>query len=130
MSSCCFPIPVFGMKANLYIMDSEAEVGRQRVDLTMIIRPDMRRYTILDVLIEFKYVTLADAGLSGKAARELTVAALQSLPPMQKMMTEAVDQAREYGRILDARHGNLRLRRYAVVALGFERIWAQDVDIF
>ncbi|MGD9975894.1 MAG: hypothetical protein AB7S77_22790 [Desulfatirhabdiaceae bacterium] len=48
----------------LYIMDSESEVGRQRVDLTMIIRPDMRRFTILDVLIEFKYVTLADAGLS------------------------------------------------------------------
>jgi hypothetical protein len=111
----------------LYIMDSEAEVGRQRADLTMIIRPDMRRFTILDILIEFKYVTLADAGLSGKEARELTVAALQSLPPMQKMMTEAVDQAREYGRILDARHGNLRLRRYAVVALGFERLWAWEV---
>jgi hypothetical protein len=111
----------------LYIMDSEAEVGRQRADLTMIIRPDMRRFTILDILIEFKYVTLADAGLSGKEARELTVSALQSLPPMQKMMTEAVDQAREYGRILDARHGNLRLRRYAVVALGFERLWAREV---
>jgi hypothetical protein len=111
----------------LYIMDSEAEVGRQRADLSMIIRPDMRRFTILDILIEFKYVSLADAGLSGKAARELTVAALQSLPPMQKMMTEAVDQAREYGRILESRHGNLRLRRYALVALGFERLWAQEI---
>jgi hypothetical protein len=111
----------------LYIMDSEAAVGRQRADLTMIIRPDMRRFTILDILIEFKYVSLADAGLSGKAARELTVAALQSLPPMRKMMIEAVDQAREYGRILESRHGNLRLRRYAVVALGFERLWACDV---
>jgi len=111
----------------LYIMDSEAEVGRQRVDLTMIIRPDMRRYTILDILIEFKYVTLADAGVSGKDARELTVTALQSLPPMQKMMSEAVDQSREYGRILESRHGDLRLRRYVVVALGFERIWAQEV---
>jgi hypothetical protein len=108
-------------------MDSEAEVGRQRVDLTMIIRPDMRRYTILDILIEFKYVTLADAGVSGKDARELTVTALQSLPPMQKMMSEAVDQSREYGRILESRHGDLRLRRYVVVALGFERIWAQEV---
>ncbi len=111
----------------LYIMDSEAEVGRQRVDLTMIIRPDMRRFTILDVLIEFKYVTLADAGLSGKEARELTVEAFQSLSFMQKMMTEAVEQVREYGRILEERHGNLRLRRYAVVALGFERIWAREV---
>ncbi|MGD9972937.1 MAG: AAA family ATPase [Desulfatirhabdiaceae bacterium] len=111
----------------LYIMDSEAEVGRQRVDLTMIIRPDMRRFTILDVLIEFKYVTLADAGLSGKQARELRVAELQALPCMQQAMTEAVEQARDYGRILEERHGNLRLRRYAVVALGFERIWGQEV---
>jgi hypothetical protein len=111
----------------LYIMDSESEVGRRRVDLTMIIRPDMRRFSILDVLIEFKYVTLTDAGLSGKDARELTVEALQSLPAMQKMMSEAVEQVREYGNILKSRHGNLRLRQYAVVALGFERIWAQEV---
>ncbi len=111
----------------LYIMDSESEVGRQRVDLTMIIRPDMRRFTILDVLIEFKYVTLADAGVSGKEARELTVESLQSLPPMQQMMTEAAEQVREYGRILEERHGNLRLGRFAVVALGFKRIWAREV---
>ena len=112
----------------LYIMDSEAEVERRRADLTMIIRPDMRRYTILDILIEFKYVTLADAGLSGKDARELTDEALQSLPAMQTAMTEAVRQAADYGRVLESRHGVLRLRRYAVVSLGFERIWAQEVS--
>ena len=111
----------------LYIMDSEAEVGRQRVDLTMIIRPDMRRFTILDILIEFKYVSLADAGLSGKEACELTVETLQSLPKMQQAMADAVEQARDYAQLLEARHGNLRLRRYAVAALGFERIWAQEV---
>ncbi|MGD9975893.1 MAG: hypothetical protein AB7S77_22785 [Desulfatirhabdiaceae bacterium] len=43
------------------------------------------------------------------------------------MMTEAVEQVRKYGQILEARHGNLRLRRFAVVELGFERIWAQEV---
>ena len=111
----------------LYIMDSEAEVGRQRVDLTMIIRPDMRRFTILDILIEFKYVSLADAGMSGKEARELTVETLQSLPKMQQAMADAIEQARDYAQLLEARHGNLRLRRYAVVALGFERLWAQEV---
>ncbi len=93
----------------------------------MIIRPDMRRFTILDVLIEFNDVALADAGISGKAAGELTVEALRSLPPMQKALSEAVEQVREYGRILEERRGNQALRRYAVVALGFERIWAQEV---
>jgi hypothetical protein len=42
-------------------------------------------------------------------------------------MAEAESQAREYGRILNDRHGNLRLRAFAVVSLGFERIWAKDV---
>ena len=97
------------------------------VDLAMIIRPDMRRYTILDILIELKYVSLADAGLSGKQAQALTVEELQSLPGMRQTMADATEQAVEYGCILEARHGNLRLRRYAVVALGFERIWAWEV---
>jgi hypothetical protein len=42
-------------------------------------------------------------------------------------MADAVEQARDYAQLLEARHGNLRLRRYAVVALGFERLWAQEV---
>lgn len=42
----------------LYIMDSEQEINRGFTDLLMIIRPDMRRFTILDILIEFKYVKL------------------------------------------------------------------------
>jgi hypothetical protein len=77
--------------------------------------------------IEFKYVSLADAGLSGKQAQALSEEALQSLPGMRQAMTEATGQAEDYGRILETRHGNLRLRRYAVVALGFERIWACEV---
>ena len=114
----------------LYIMDSEPEIDRRRVDLTMIIRPDMRRYRILDVLIEFKFVGLSDVGLSAKQAKALSVEALQCLPAMQRAMAEAESQAREYGRILNDRHGNLRLRAFAVVSLGFERIWAKAVEPF
>jgi hypothetical protein len=47
-------------------MDSEKETGRDYADLTMIIRPDMRRFKIFDVLIEFKYVSLKDAVLTGQ----------------------------------------------------------------
>uniref|UniRef100_A0A7C4MPV0 AAA family ATPase n=1 Tax=Desulfatirhabdium butyrativorans TaxID=340467 RepID=A0A7C4MPV0_9BACT len=112
----------------LYIMDSEPEIDRSRVDLTMIIRPDMRLYRILDVLIEFKFVGLSDAGLSGKEAKALSVEALQALPAMQRAMAEAEAQARAYGRILNDRYGNLRLRAFAVVSLGFERIWAKAVE--
>jgi hypothetical protein len=44
----------------LYIMDSEPETGRGYADLTMIIRPDMRKYKILDILLEFKFVSFRD----------------------------------------------------------------------
>ncbi len=50
----------------LYIMDSEPEVERRFLDsstslttgLTMIIRPDMRRFKIFDILIEVEYVKI------------------------------------------------------------------------
>ena len=111
-----------------YIMDSEREVGRGRADLTMIIRPDMRKYEIFDVLIEFKYLTLKEAGMSGEQAKEPTPEALRELPGMAKKMAEARDQAIRYGDELEKKYGNLRLRRYAVVSLGFERIWWEEVE--
>ena len=51
----------------LYIMESEAEIQRGHTDLTMIVRPDMREYRILDILIEFKFVSLKEAGVKGKS---------------------------------------------------------------
>jgi hypothetical protein len=112
----------------LYIMDSERETGRGYPDLTMIIRPDMRRFQILDVLIEFKFVTLNNAGMTGEAARELAPEELQKIPAMVSEMETARDQLKQYGDALEKKHGNLRLRRFAVVSLGFERIWWEAVD--
>jgi hypothetical protein len=47
-------------------MDSETEINRRYADLTMIIRPDKRHGRIFDVLIEFKFVRLKDAGISAE----------------------------------------------------------------
>ena len=110
----------------LYIMDSERETGRGYADLTMIIRPDMRKYTVSDILIEFKYVKLSEAEVTGEKARELTDGELHSLPAMITQMEAARKQLKRYGDDLEKKHGNLRLRRYAVVALGFERIWWEE----
>ncbi|QTA82023.1 AAA ATPase-like domain-containing protein [Desulfonema limicola] len=111
----------------LYIMDTETEIDRRYSDLSMIIRPDMRRFTILDILVEFKFVKLKDAKLSGEQAKKLTKNELQNLPLMQAQMEDAKIQVKDYGDVLDKRHGNLRLRKYAVVSLGFERIWWEEV---
>jgi hypothetical protein len=110
-----------------FIMDSERETRRGYADLTMIVRPDMRKYALLDVLIEFKYVSLGDAGVTGEQARNLSVEELQALPPMAEKMEEAREQAIRYGAELETKHGNLRLKTFAVVSLGFERLWAEAV---
>ncbi len=110
----------------LYIMDTESEIDRRYADLTMIIRPDMRRFTILDILIEFKFVPLKESGLSGEEARKLTAEELRHLPSVHKQMEDAKKQVEDYGKVLEKRFGNLRLRKFAVVSLGFERLrWAE-----
>ncbi len=88
----------------------------------MIIRPVKRRFDILDIPIEFKYVKPGEAGVSEENARRLDAAQLHQLPVMAARMQEACDQARRYGRALEQRHEHLRLKRFAVVALGFERL--------
>ena len=56
----------------LYMMVSETEVDHGSVDLSLIVRPDMRRYQALDLLLEFKYLALKDLGLTGEQLRERT----------------------------------------------------------
>ncbi len=108
-------------------MDTETEIDRRYSDLTMIIRPDMRRFRILDILIEFKFVKLKEAGLTGEQARNLTKRELRNLPLVRTRMEDAKTQVKDYGDVLDKRHGNLRLRKYAVVSLGFERLWWDEI---
>ena len=111
----------------LYIIDSEKDADRGYADLTMIIRPDMRHFKILDILIEFKYISLKEAGLTGEKARELSTENIRAIPAMQAKMEEAKKQAGKYGDALEKRYDNLRLKRYAVVSLGFERLWWQKL---
>jgi hypothetical protein len=111
-----------------YIMDSEPALERAYADLVMIIRPDMRQYQLLDVLIEFKYVALGEHDLTGEQVRGLTDAALRALPAVQTAFTSAGEQLAVYRRALEAKYGAaLRLRTYAVVAVGFERLLWEEL---
>ncbi|SLM30805.1 AAA-ATPase-like protein (fragment) [Desulfamplus magnetovallimortis] len=111
----------------LFIMDSEKELGRRFADLTMIIRPDMRKYRLLDILIEFKYVSLSDAGLSGEDARKLSFSEVAALPEVKSAMGEAEKQVKSYRKTLMARYSDLRLKSFVVTALGFDRISWREV---
>jgi len=107
----------------LYIMESETELERGHADLTMIVRPDMRQYRILDILIEFKFVSLKEAGLDGKTLAQMDREELRVLPAVQIKQREAEAGLVRYRTKLKTKFGDLpRLNSFSVVAVGFERL--------
>ena len=115
----------------LYIMESEAEIERGHPDLTMIVRPDMRQYRILDILIEFKFVSLQEAGLDGETLKKMDHDALQALPAVRAKQQEAESGLTRYQEKLNNKFGDvLRLHRFSVVAVGFERLVYSQVESF
>jgi Predicted AAA-ATPase/PD-(D/E)XK nuclease superfamily len=111
-----------------YIMDSETALERRYADLTMIVRPTMRQYQLLDILIEFKYVKLEEVKRAGKEVKVMTADDLKKLPAVQLQLGKAVSQLQDYRqRLQRAYQGQLRLRVYAVVAVGFERLVWEEV---
>jgi len=112
----------------IYIMDSETEIDRRYADLTMIIRPDKRYGKIFDVLIEFKFVKLKDAGMSADQAKQLSENELCLIPEIVKQIKDGEKQVKDYGKKLDQKYGNLRLQKFVVVALGFERVCFRKIN--
>lgn len=110
-----------------YIVDSEPALERSYADMTLIVRPDMRRFALQDALLEFKYLSLSDLGLTGEAVKATPRAELAALPLVQARLAEATRQAEVYRDTLQAAYaGQLRLHTYAIVSLGFERlVWVK-----
>lgn len=111
----------------LYVMDGDKDVNRSEADLTMMVRSDMRGYDIYDLLIEFKSLPLTEAGLSEEQAQSLSYQELINIPALQLEMGAAKKQLITYGDILEQKYTTTRLRRFSVVALGFERIWWEEL---
>ncbi|WPL15557.1 putative AAA-ATPase [Thiorhodovibrio winogradskyi] len=113
----------------LYMAVSELETERGYADLALIVRPDMRRFQALDLLLEFKYLSLKKLGLSGEQVRQESRDALAKRPAVAAKLDEAEAQARDYGSTLTRRHGLTDLCAFAVVALGVERlVWRRLPD--
>ncbi|MBL0699537.1 MAG: AAA family ATPase [Desulfosarcina sp.] len=112
----------------IYIMDSETEIDRRYADLVMIIRPDKRYGKVFDVLIEFKFLKLKDVGMSADNARKLSEDELMLIPEIVNRITDGAKQVHEYGKKLEQKYGNLRLQKFVVVALGFERVCFKKLD--
>ncbi|MCD6185732.1 MAG: hypothetical protein J7K84_08105, partial [Deltaproteobacteria bacterium] len=106
----------------------EPEIDRRYADLTMIIRPDKRHFKIFDVLIEFKFITLKDTGITGEQAKQLPEGELYNMPKIKTALKEGARQITLYGKKLDNKYGNLRLKKFVVTALGFERVCFKEID--
>jgi hypothetical protein len=107
---------------HLYMMVSETETRRRYADLSLIVRPDMRRFQALDLVLEFKYVKLTETGLTTEQVRASTAEQLAGLSTVSDRLAEAETQAREYMHDLQQRYPESQLHGFAVVAIGFERL--------
>jgi hypothetical protein len=115
-----------------YVMDSETALERGYADLTMIVRPLMRQHRFWDFLFEFKLVNLKQAKLpdgpkvTGEMVKQMTVADLKTR--CQSQLTEAREQLQRYRQTLVSTYGEkLRLKTFAVVAVGWERVVWEEV---
>jgi hypothetical protein len=106
-----------------YLMVSEREIRSGYADLAMIVRPDRRKYKLLDVLIEFKFIRLKELGLSKAQVRKKTDQELLQLEKIKKKAESAENQAARYAADLKAEFGDfIRLKTFIVIAADFERL--------
>ncbi|MEZ4861113.1 MAG: AAA family ATPase [Caldilineaceae bacterium] len=128
---------------HLYIMDSEPALQRGYGDLSMIIRPGMRHYTVFDLLFEFKFLPLSKVTskpegakgskgtrtLTGEEIKQMSHPDLAGLDAVVNQLAEARTQLQRYRQTLQAKYGaELKLRTYAIVAVGFERLVWEEVQ--
>jgi hypothetical protein len=106
-----------------YIMDSETELERRYADLTMILHPERRNASFQNFVLEFKYVSLGKADLTGAKIRQMSLAEIKEFPVVQQQFTDAKTQLLDYEKRLKNKYDNaLSLHLISVVALGFERV--------
>ncbi len=113
-----------------HMIFSEPELDRDRADLCLLRRPDARTNALWDVLLEFKYLKLAQlpGRPSGKELRARSDDELLAFAPVADAFADATAQLTRYRDVLAERLGDdLRLRCFAVVALGFERLLVREV---
>ncbi len=106
-----------------YITHSEPELDHRYADLCLLRRPDARTSSLWDLLFEFKRLSLKDLKMSGKEVRAASRAELIEHELVKDALVRAESQITDYRAALERTQGKtLRLRSYAVVALGFERL--------
>ena len=112
-----------------YIMDSEEAVGRGYADLSMILRPDMRQYQLLDHVLEFKTLAAKDLSLNAEQLVQTPRETLAAHPKVEAQLAEARAQLDRYATVLNNQYGpRLKLQTHAVVCIDLARlVWMDDL---
>ena len=69
-----------------------------------------------------EFVKLKDAGMSADQAVGLTDDELCQIPEIAKQIKDGEKTGKRVWKKLEQKYGNLRLQKFVVVALGFERV--------
>ena len=78
--------------------------------------------------MHLKNVKINDVPLTGEKAKSLTQEELYSISQIIEQLEDGERQIAEYGRQLEKRFGNLRLHKFVVAALGFERVCFRKIE--
>ena len=94
----------------------------------LLLRPDARDTGLFDLLLEFKYLAPQKLGNDAQKLEVLSRSALSEHPVVQEAFDRAVSQVKRYREGIEERFGDtLRLRSWAVVAVGLDRLVAREV---
>ncbi|MCP4106929.1 MAG: AAA family ATPase [Desulfobacteraceae bacterium] len=106
-----------------YLMASERETRSGYADLAMIVRPDRKKYKLLDVLVEFKFIRLKDLDITKEQLLKKTDQEILQVDKIKDKLVSAKNQAARYSGDLKAEFGDfIKLKTFVVIAIGFERI--------
>jgi len=106
---------------NNFLMISERQSRTGYADLAMIVRPDCRKYKLIDTLIEFKYIK--PKALKLKNIKKLSDTALFNHKMVQSKLKDARKQAKTYSSELVEEFGELvKFQTYAIISIGFDRL--------
>ncbi len=110
-----------------YITHSEPELDHRYADLCLLRRPDARASSLWDLLFEFKRLSLKKLGMTGKDVKAASRSELMGLSKVKDALDQAEAQLAAYRTALRRSRGEtLKLRSFAVVALGFERLVVRE----
>ncbi len=111
-----------------YITHSEPELDHRYADLCLLRRPDARASSLWDLLFEFKRLSLSELGMSGEEVKASSRLKLMKLEKVKAALDQAETQLSAYRTALARSLGDaLKLRGFAVVALGFERLVVRSI---